>query len=271
MNAPAVSVILPAYNCEKFIGKAIQSMLQQTFPDFELIIVNDGSSDKTETVIYGFNDPRIIYHKNPENKGLIYSLNRAIELADGKYIARMDSDDISLPGRLEKQKAFLDKSPHISVAATTIDFINQNEEKIGQWDLDRQTITAEQIEKQMPYENCIAHPTVMIRSEVLKTFKYKNYQKNIEDYDLWLRLLNRRYQIEKINEPLLLYRQHDASVTSVHLKKLNPFFKHLRMKRRFLAREILSGHISWFTFRVKGSAIVDFIKGAGKAIKNLFH
>ena len=80
MNSPAVSVILPAYNCEKHIGKAIQSVLQQSLADFELIIINDGSIDKTETIILQFIDPRIIYIKNPENKGLIHTLNRAFPL-----------------------------------------------------------------------------------------------------------------------------------------------------------------------------------------------
>ena len=100
MNVPAVSVILPAYNCEKFIGKAIQSVLQQTFTDFELIIVNDGSTDNTESIIYSFDDQRIVYLKNQHNQGLIYTLNKAITEANGKYIARMDADDICLPERI---------------------------------------------------------------------------------------------------------------------------------------------------------------------------
>src|SRR5262245_7986035 len=132
MNAPAISVILPAYNCEKFIGKAIQSVLQQTFSDFELIIINDGSTDNTETRIEEFNDPRVVYHKNPGNKGLIFTLNKAIELSQGRYIARMDADDSCLPERLAKQKDFLDHHENIAVTATTIDFINEKEEKKGQ-------------------------------------------------------------------------------------------------------------------------------------------
>ena len=125
MNVPAVSVILPAYNCEKFIGKAIQSVLQQTFSDLELIIINDGSTDKTEFAILAFDDPRIIYIKNQMNKGLVFTLNRCIELAKGKYIARMDADDICLPERFAKQKTFLDQNENIAVVATTIEFINE--------------------------------------------------------------------------------------------------------------------------------------------------
>ena len=267
MNVPAVSVILPAYNCEKFIGKAIQSVLQQTFKDFELIIINDGSTDNTESIIHTFIDQRIVYLKNPENKGLIYSLNRAISLAQGKYISRMDADDICLPERLEKQKIFLDQNNDIAVVACTIDLINDKEEKTGIWELDRQTITPEQIKKAMLNQNCIAHPTVMIRSEIIKKMKYKMYQKNIEDYDLWLRILSRGYKIAKLDAPLLLYRIHDASITTIHLKKINPFFKHFIMKIKFLDR---FSHISWFAVSVFGSAVMDLIKGVAKSIKNLF-
>jgi glycosyltransferase involved in cell wall biosynthesis len=267
MNVPAVSVILPAYNCEKFIGKAIQSVLQQTFTDFDLIIINDGSTDNTETIIHEFDDQRIIYLKNSNNQGLIYTLNKAITHANGKYIARMDADDICLRDRLAKQKAFLDQNEDITVIASTIEFINEQEEKTGIWELDRQTITPAQIKGAILKQNCIAHPTVMMRSEIIKQLKYKEYQKNIEDYDLWLRLLNRGYKIAKLNEPLLLYRIHDDSITSIHLKKRNPFFKHFVMKLKFITR---FSHINVFAFSVFGSAILDLVKGFIKAIKNMF-
>ena len=234
MNVPAVSVILPAYNCEKFIGKAIQSVLEQTFIDFELIVINDGSIDNTESVIHEFDDQRIFYLKNSNNQGLVYTLNKAITHANGKYIARMDADDICLRERLTRQKTFLDQNEDIAVVASTIEFINEQEEKTGIWKLDRQTVTPAQIRRAILKENCIAHPTVMMRSEIIKQLKYKEYQKNIEDYDLWLRLLNRGHKIAKLDEPLLLYRIHDDSVTSVHLKKTNPFFKHFEMKTKFL-------------------------------------
>jgi len=267
MNIPAVSVILPAYNCEKFIGKAIESVLHQTFTDFELIIINDGSTDTTESVIQRFDDQRIIHLKNSANQGLIYTLNKAIAGANGKYIARMDADDICLQERLGKQKTFLDQNKDIAVVASTIEFINEREEKTGLWELDRQTISAGQIRSAILKQNCIAHPTVMIRSEIIKQLKYKEYQKNIEDYDLWLRLLNRGYKIAKLDEPLLLYRIHDKSITSVHLKRSNPFFKHFVMKIKVLTH---LNHFSGFAFRIFGSAIPDLIKGIVKAIKNIF-
>jgi glycosyltransferase involved in cell wall biosynthesis len=270
MNSPAVSVILPAYNCERYIGRAIQSVLDQTFSDFELIIINDGSTDKTEFAVLSFSDHRIVYQKNETNQGLVYSLNRAIDLAGGKYIARMDADDICRPERLAKQVAFLDNHNEITLVATTIDFINNEEKLTGQWELDRKTISPEQIRSKMPSENCIAHPTVMLRSSVLKEFKYKTSQKNIEDYDLWLRLLNRGHQLAKVDEPLLLYRVHGDSVTSLYLKKRNPFFKHLSMKWRFLISEFFAGRVTGFLLIVNLSCAADLVKGIAKAIKNLF-
>lgn len=271
MNDVAVSVILPVFNCEKFIGKAIRSVLDQTFTGFELIIINDGSNDGTEDVILSFNDPRIVYMKNEGNKGLVFSLNHAVDLSKGAYIARMDADDICKPERLATQKDFLDTHDDITVAASTFEIINENGESGGSWELDRKTITPDQIKNQMPYENCIAHPTVMVRSDVLKRFKYNRRQVNIEDYDLWLRLLSHGYKISKISEPLLLYRIHGNSITNLYLKKKNFFFKHLRMKRKFLAKEILSGHVNGFISKVIASTMADFSMGIGKSIKSIFN
>jgi glycosyltransferase involved in cell wall biosynthesis len=270
MNVPVISVVLPVYNGERYLEKAIQSVLDQSFTDFELIIINDGSTDKTEFIILSFPDPRIVYLKNQQNSGLIYSLNRGIEMAQGKYIARMDADDICLPDRLEKQKMFLDIHPGIAMTASLAVLIDEAGREKEIREEDKKTILPLQIRRKMPYENCIAHPTVMMRSELFKELLYKPYQKNIEDYDCWLRLLNCGYAIQKTDEPLLLYRTHEESITHVHLRKTNFFFKHFRMKTRFLAREIMEGRINGFTFRVIIAAALDIVKGAGKAIKNMF-
>ena len=270
MNIPAVSVILPVYNCEKYIAKAIESVLHQSFNDFELIIINDGSSDNTESIILSFSDLRIVYLKNESNSGLIFTLNKAIEIAGGKCIARMDADDICLPTRLEKQKKYLDEHLETAMVATTIGFIDENENNKGIWPLDRKIISHNAIRNKMPFENCIAHPSIMIRAAVLKELKYDQRQINIEDYDLWLRLLSRGHIISKIDEPLLSYRIHNESVTNLYLKKKNFFFKHFKMKRIFLAKEISAGRINGFNLIVIASMLVDLIMGTGKAIKKIF-
>ena len=270
MNFPAISVVLPVYNGEKFLYKAIQSILTQSFTDFELIIINDGSTDRTDAIIQSVTDTRIIYVKNEVKKGLVYSLNKGIDLAKGKYIARMDADDICLPGRFSRQISFMENHEEMAVVASTIIFINEKGQETGIWDLDKKTISSSDIKKIMPFKNCIAHPSVMMRSGYAKEFKYRRRQRNIEDYDLWLRLLNRGYSIAKIEEPLLLYRMHGDSITEKNLKSKNIFLRQLAMKRKFLAHEILRGKISGFTLRVISATMIDFGKAFGKTLLSLF-
>jgi len=270
MNFPAISVVLPVYNGEKFLYKAIQSILTQSFTDFELIIINDGSTDSTDTIIQSVTDVRIIYVKNEVKKGLVYSLNKGIDLAKGKYIARMDADDICLPERFSRQRSFLETHEDIALVASTVIFINEKDQETGVWDLDRKAISSADIKKIMPFKNCIAHPSVMMRSGYAKAFGYRRRQRNIEDYDLWLRFLNRGYSIAKIEEPLLLYRMHSESITEKNLKSKNIFLRQLAMKRKFLAHEILRGKISGFTFKVISATMIDFGKGLGKALLSLF-
>jgi len=270
MNFPAISVVLPVYNGEKFLHKAIHSVLDQSFTDFELIIINDGSTDRTDEIIQSETDLRIIYVKNEVKKGLIFSLNKGIGLAKGKYIARMDADDICLPERFTRQRSFMENHENIAAVATTVICINEKDQETGVWDLDRKTISSADIKKIMPFENCIAHPTVMMRSGYAKAFGYRQRQVNIEDYDLWLRLLNSAHSIAKIEEPLLLYRLHSDSITEKKLKSKNVFFKQLNMKRKFLAYEILRGKINGFTLRVISATVIDFGKGMGKTLRNIF-
>lgn len=117
---PLVSVLMPAYNAEVTVVEAMQSILWQTYPHFEFIIINDGSTDATRERILSVSDARIRYYENEVNQGLVYTLNRGIDLCRGKYIARMDADDISLPTRFEKQVEVMEKSPNIIVCGTEV-------------------------------------------------------------------------------------------------------------------------------------------------------
>ena len=121
--------------------------MDQTFRDFELIIVNDGSTDNTEVEIIAFHDPRIVYIRNQKNQGLISSLNRALDIAKGKYIARMDADDICVSTRLAKQKDLLDQRQDLTMVACTIDLIDENGNNAGVWELDRKTLEPEQLRR----------------------------------------------------------------------------------------------------------------------------
>jgi glycosyltransferase involved in cell wall biosynthesis len=267
MWLPLVSIILPAYNSEKYIAAAVTSITEQVYDNFELIIINDGSTDKTSTILSSLTDQRIMVLNNDGNNGLIFSLNRGIDESKGEFIARMDADDICTNDRIEKQVHWLLHHPEISAVGTFIKIIDENSVEKGDWSLDRNTSTKESIRKVMPKENCLAHPTAMIRSDVLKKYKYSAYQKNIEDYDLWLRMLADGLVIEKVPQPLLLYRDHTTSVTNVYLKKQNPFLKNYHCKRKFLAARIKQGKWGVFESRVLSWMLKDRLMALGKSIK----
>ncbi len=268
MSAPAITVLLPAYNCSTYIAQTIDSLLSQTLTDFELLIINDGSTDDTEQVISTYKDTRIRYLKNEGNKGLVFTLTKGIQEATGTYIARMDADDIAITNRLQLQKQWLDKHPKTSVIACTIQFIDGRGNEQGIWDEDKATCSYHDLKKMLPWENCIAHPTIMIRKEIALAYPYDDMQLHCEDYDLWLRILADGLVIEKIPQPLLLYRNHEASITGVHLKKMNPFLNQFQCKRRFLGKRIQQGKWGIFESRVLLATLFDGIMGLGKQLKN---
>jgi glycosyltransferase involved in cell wall biosynthesis len=268
MSAPAISIVLPAYNCSWYLAQTIDSLLAQTCANFELLIINDGSSDDTEEIIQSYADPRIQYIKNETNKGLIYTLNRGIGLAQGSYIARMDADDIALPQRLELQKKWLDEHPDTAIVSCTIRFIDEHNNDLGIWKEDQQTTSFSSLKKMMPWQNCLAHPTVMMRKETALRYPYHFSQLHSEDYDLWLRMLADGVIIEKVPRDLLLYRTHSASITGSILRKSNPFFKQYHCKKRFLLGRIKQGKWGAFENSVLAAAIYDGIMGMGKHIKN---
>jgi glycosyltransferase involved in cell wall biosynthesis len=242
-HTPAVTVLLPVYNAADFLAQTIQSILAQTFTDFELLLINDGSTDHSVSIVNTFTDSRIRLVHNEKNIGLIATLNKGAVLARGRYIARMDADDIALPQRLEKQVAFLDSNTGVDVVAAFVDFINTDGEVTGQWSVDRDAATEAGIRRLMPGTNCIAHPSVMIRTDVLRKFLYSDAQKGAEDYDLWLRMLAAGKRIAKLPEVVLHYRIHAASIT-VQLKAAEPVEKRLlRIKRKFVAAEIGRGRL----------------------------
>lgn len=264
-----ISILLPVFNAEKYLSKSIDSILNQTFIDFELIIINDGSVDQSDTIIRQYKDPRIVYLVNDSNKGLIYSLNRGIDTARGKYIARMDADDICLPNRLNIQQAWLNNHPGIDVVCSFSDFIDENDQPKGFFPRDRQFVSAEAIRNRLPFENLISHPTIMARASLLKEYKYNPAQKNIEDYDLWLRLAGDGHLIEKIPQSLLLYRVHQSSITLSKLRKANFFIKHFHCKRKYLTERIRNKRFNTFDLRVLLQMNADLVRASLKEVRKV--
>lgn len=204
---PKISVVMPVYNGERYLKEAMESVLNQTFKDFEFIIINDGSTDSTEKIIQGFSDPRIVYLDNGGNLGLSRSFNRGIQVARGEYIARMDADDISLPDRFEKQIKFLEANPQIGVLGSNIKIIGTNK-------IFKRPENHKAIKWQSLLSTPVVHPTVMARANILKNNPYDDKLHNSEDYELWSRLIfEKDAGFANLQEPLLLYRVFPKSFT----------------------------------------------------------
>ncbi len=208
LKAPLVSVVMPVYNGEKYLREAIDSILNQTFKDFELLLINDASTDNSEKIINSYNDSRIIYIKNEQNLGLIKTLNKGLDLAKGEFIARMDQDDISHSERFEKQLIIFKKNPEIGVCGTWFTLFRENhKDKIIEHPEYNDSIKIGLL------TSCfIGHPTVMMRKKAIENYRYDvNYQA-AEDFELWTRLI-RVTQFYNIQESLLKYRFHSSNIS----------------------------------------------------------
>ncbi len=208
---PKVSVVMSVFNGEKYLREAIESNLNQTFSDFEFIIINDGSTDKTQEIIEEFadRDSRIRFI-NQSNMGLTKSLNKAIKLARGEYIARMDADDIALPERFEKQVAFLEKEGDVALVGTAYYEIDDKGGVIGRKVFPQSDV---EIRKIMLKYNPFFHASVMIRREVFEVVGL--YGESIpfaQDYDLWLRIAG-KYKVANLPDPLMKRRYTPANIS----------------------------------------------------------
>ncbi len=211
---PKVTVLMPVYNAALFLREAIESILSQSFRDFELLIINDGSTDNSIQIIESFSDLRIKVVNNEQNLGVIKSRNKGLVLARGEYIANMDADDISLSSRLEKQVQFLDRHPEVVVLATKLTLIDEEGKGQGYWKDDYNCTTIEQIKQTLPVINCIGQPTVMMRNDIVKKIRYNEKFLHNEDWGLWLNILSNGHVIAKLEETLVNYRIHTNSSTS---------------------------------------------------------
>ena len=207
--SPLVTVLMPVYNGEKYLKEAIESILNQTFRDFEFLIIDDGSADKSAEIIKSFNDARIRLERNETNLGLIKTLNKRLGLAKGKYIARMDCDDISLPKRLSVQVNFMEKHPEIGVCGSWVKIIGLKQEFVNRYPQNHEEARA-----YLLFNTPLAHPSVIIRKDVMEKheLEYDENYKHAEDYELWSRIINYA-KVSNIPKVLLHYRMHDASVS----------------------------------------------------------
>lgn len=214
MNNPKITVLMPVYNGEKFLREAINSILMQTFKDFEFLIINDGSADKTAHILKTYNDSRIRIINHKGNKGLISSLNEGVKLAKGKFIIRMDQDDISLPLRLEKQIGFMRDNPDTVVCGTCLKLFDSDNDNIWKVPGD-----FERIRCLMLFYSVIYHPTVIIRTKIFKklNFYYDKSFSHADDYELWVRIME-NFKVSNLEEVLLYRRVHQDSIGNTYNK-----------------------------------------------------
>jgi len=227
-NLPLVSVTIPVYNAGKFLKETIESVLSQTYRNFELILVNDASTDNSKNLILSYSDPRIIYLENPTNSGIVKTRNNGLTQAKGKYIAILDADDISLPQRLEKQVAFLEAHSDYGLCGTFYEVIDTN----GNFSVRIEVPSSfTDIHTFLLFNNCFCHSSVMIRAELIKNSQFTQGYDIIEDYEMAYRLS----AVTKLsNIPLFItkYRVHGTNQTITRADRLTNLRK--KMDERIL-------------------------------------
>lgn len=209
MAVPKVTVLMSVFNEERFLQEALDSILNQTYKDFEFIIINDGSTDKSKEILELYDDKRIRIINNDHNIGLTRSLNLGLELARGEYIARMDANDLSLPTRLEKQVKFLNENTDVVLTGNWTEHIDDNGNSKG---VIRYPTEHCFISWNLLTKPCLAHTTVMYRRDkALDVGSYNTTLKYTQDYDLWVRL-SKVGKVSQITEVLLKVRLSDDSI-----------------------------------------------------------
>ena len=205
---PEITVLMSVHNGESFLKEAIGSILRQTFTDFELLIVNDASTDKSVEIIRHFSDNRIKLEHNEKNLGLTRSLNKGLELAKGRFIARMDADDISLPGRLAKQLEFMRNNEDVGICGTQIETFGDIVGFIPAFPTEHN-----QIKCHLFYENVLPHSSVMMNTALLKKYnlKYDDSFLKTQDYELWARAA-KYFKLANLEEVLLKLRFHNNQI-----------------------------------------------------------
>lgn len=210
-KAPEVSVLMSVYNGETYLCECMDSVLSQTFRDFEFIIVDDGSTDKSKEIVRSYKDDRIILLENTENKGLAWSLNRGIKHARGTYIARMDADDVMLPERLERQVQYLKGNPDIDGCGTWAKVVDETGKPLYEL---TPPDKYEQLVNEMIISNRFVHPSMCVKRSMLLELKgYNEHFKYSQDYELWFRMLAKGFKLANIPEYLTVYREHSGAIS----------------------------------------------------------
>ena len=206
-----VSVLMPVYNAEQYLNEAIDSLLSQSFSDFELLAINDGSTDKSEEIILSYADERVRYVKNEKNLGLVATLNKGLELIDTEYIIRMDADDISVPNRFEILVKYMENNPETGVYSSALERFG---DEVAIW---KTPVENDAIKAGLLFGSSIGHAPCIMRTSLVKrhNIRYRDVHPHMEDYDLWFRIKDLT-RFAATHEVLYRYRvaNHNVTVTN---------------------------------------------------------
>jgi len=254
-----ITAIIPVYNAEYFLKPAIDSILNQTFKDFELLAINDGSTDSSLEILTSFKDSRLKIINNDKNRGIIYTLNRGINEAKGKYIARMDADDIALPERLALQVDYLEKNPNVVLLGGCAEVINQRGKVFDTLTI---PLTHKDILNNIFSSNCFIHPSVMFHKSVAQRLgAYDTNAQHAEDYDLWLRIIQ-EHQVANLPQPLIQYRVHPDQISQTKIKKQ----RQAADRARFKALKVFEQQGQAIRPKVKKTTRLDRLYGRDQTI-----
>jgi glycosyltransferase involved in cell wall biosynthesis len=239
-----VSVGIPIYNAGQYLKLAIDSVLQQSYENFELLLVNDGSTDNSLEIIRSYTDPRIKVVNDGSNKGLIFRLNEMVQLSKGQYFARMDADDLMLPNRLEKQVQLITTHPEIDVLFSDAVSIDKDNNILGYKKSQKIKDKKEILKGITPI-----HPTILAKRDVLVKNPYNDGFVQMEDMELWYRIIE-QYHFHNINEPLLFYRENSSQNSLKHLKMVKGKVKFAKQYLPFRNRisETLKTYIKYMVY-----------------------
>lgn len=214
-NDSLVTVLMPVYNADKYVAEAIESILNQTYQNFEFLIINDGSTDESEKIIQEFHDSRIVYVRNDRNMRLVATLNKGIKMARGKYIMRMDADDISVCDRMELQVSYMEAHPEVGVCGSFLSVFGDSIKPYTSFRPEKD----EDIRSSLLVSNSIGHPNVMIRKSVMvdNGILYDEKFYRMEDWGLWVSLMQ-YCKFYNIQSSLLHYRYVLTSESRINKK-----------------------------------------------------
>ncbi|PWK65394.1 glycosyltransferase involved in cell wall biosynthesis [Mucilaginibacter oryzae] len=251
-NTPFVSVLMPCYNAAAYLRACMDSILNQSYSNFELLIIDDGSTDNTLEILKSYSDKRIRLLVNKENKGIAHTLNKGLKIIKGKYLARMDADDIMSPNRLALQVNFLEKNPKYGMVGAWHEIIDGYGMVIKRL---QRPVESKHLKLQLYFNNPFIHPLVMMRTELAKQLRYDPKFLLCEDYDLWTRI-SAVTEVANLPQYLLQYRVHNKNISSSDEKTIKQNVLNL------LSRELDKLNISYTPKELVMHGAISFSYGS---------